>query len=645
MAQEILQNRKNEENAAERDLLDKFQTDPNWFFESKENFLAGGEAFLKIKYRKDDRIRLWECNNTQHMLLNAYFKCKAERRPVRLVVLKGRQQGCSTGVGAIGFMHMLCHAGANLLIATETKQDSGKNIYNMYRLYKNNFPIKLNTLHEVDGESIEFDESMNYGMINVTGERKVVSFTYKFIHLSEASKFGSLDEFMDDMLETVPMHLLNAAIFVESTAQDYGDEFHELWQVAEAGNEEGVGWEPLFIPWWIHEEYGEDNPVYQFKSERERRKFAESLNDTDESRWGNEVKLLELPPINIPISEGEVREVRLTLENLKWRRDKIATMKFSLPRFYRQYPSTADEAFRGAMLSPLDRNSLDWYSATNVRYEEDDEEKGEVAGELRKPYKTGEYFEKDEISNTFDFVSVQHPIVVLWEKVYRYREYIIGVDMAQGLESGDFSCAIVICRLPFRVVARLRGLDGRRLDPNEFARQLFALGQYYNNAMICPENNADGGALIRDLVNWNYPNLAREEIITGNPSKRYGWLNNGPSHKRMVAELQQTIRQRSIMIPDELVIDELKHLVYRPGRSGGIQAAKKGERRKPGSLPTGYYDDTSFALGGGLLLESVLEPPKSEKELEQDVKYRNHQRTIAARTENTYNENDWLNYG
>ena len=640
MAQEILQNRQNNDSAKTRDLLDKFQSDPSWFFESKENFLAGGEAFLKIKHRKDDRIRPWVCNNTQHVLLNAFFKCKNERRPVRLVVLKGRQQGVSTCVGAIGFKHMLCYPGANLLIATETKQDSGKNIYNMYRLYKNTFPMKLKTLHEIDGETIEFDESMNYGLINVTGERKVVSFTYKFIHLSEASKFVSLDEFMDDMLETVPMHLLNTSIFVESTAQDYGDEFHDLWQMAEAGSEEGVGWEPLFIPWWIHEEY-----EYQFRSERHKREFAESLHDADESRYGNEVKLLDLPPMDIPIRKGEIRKVGVTLENLYWRRDKIATMKFSLPRFYRQYPSTADEAFRGAMLSPLDRDSLDWYSVTNVRYEETDEEKGEIAGELRKPYKTGEFFEKDEISNTFEFKDVLHPIVILWDSVYRYREYIIGVDMAQGLESGDFSCAIVISRLPFRVVARLRGLDGRRLDPNEFGRQLFALGQYYNNALICPENNADGGALIRDLVNWNYPNLAREEMITGNPSKRYGWLNNGPTHKRMVAQLQQVIRERSLMIPDEMVIEEMKHIIYRPGRGGGVQAAKKGERRKPGSLPTGYYDDAVFSIGGALLLESVLPAPKDEKTIENEIKITNYRRNVYAREENTYDENQWLNYG
>ena len=160
-----------------------------------------GQTFLKIKDRKSDKIIPWVCNNSQHMLLNVFFDCRVEQRPVRLVVLKGRQQGASTGVGAIGFTNMMCHIGANLLIATETKQDSGKNIYDMYRRYKDNFPIALPVTHEVNGQLIQFGKQMNDAYIAVTGERRVVSRTIKFIHLSEAAKFENLNRFMDDMLK------------------------------------------------------------------------------------------------------------------------------------------------------------------------------------------------------------------------------------------------------------------------------------------------------------------------------------------------------------------------------------------------------------------------------------------------------------
>lgn len=647
MAREELEQRKKKADAPYYELLDKMKKDPLWFMESKENFLKGGEAFLKIKDRETDRLIPWVCNNTQHMLLNAFFDCKAERRPVRLVVLKGRQQGCSTGVGAIGFMNMMCYIGANLLIATETKSDSGKNVYNMYRLYKDSFPIKPEIRHEVDGETIEYGSEMNNAIIRVTGERRVVSSTYKFIHLSEAAKFYDLDKFMDDMLETVPMHVIDTSIFVESTAEEYGDMFHELWEMAKISTEDKVGWQQLFIPWWIHEDYGEDNEVNGFRSEAERKKFAESLNDSEDSRYGDEVSLLNLDPIDIPIRHGETRKIGVTLENLKWRRGKIAEKKFSLVDFCRQYPSTPDEAFMHAITSPLDRKSLDWYTKERLHYPEltDEGEPHPQAGQIRVPFDEGEFFEKDEISNTFEFKKVTHPIVRRWEEVHEYRKYIVGVDMAQGLETGDFSCAVVICRLPLRVVAILRGFDGRRLDPTEFAAQLFALGQYYNNAIICPENNKDAGAVVRDLVQRRYPNISREETITGNSAgKRYGWNNNGTTHRLMLAELQRVIREKQIDIWDELIIEELKHLVYRPGRGGSVEAAKKGQRRRPGSSPLGYYDDSSFALGGALLLDSLLETVKTESQIRNEMKIANMQARIQDKTEEVFDENAWLNY-
>ena len=628
---QTLHEREQRENEPQRQLLQTLQDNPLYFMSSKEAFIEGAEQFLFIK-DKEDRIRPWRCNNTQHMILNALFAAKEEKRPVRIVILKGRQQGCSTGVGAVGFMHMMCYRGANLLIATEEKQASGKNIYNMYRLYNEQFPVNYPLRHDVDNELIEFGPELNNGLIRVTGERRVTSFTYKFIHLSEAAMFEDLDGFMDMMLETVPMHLLDAAIFVESTAEDYGDMYHELWQQAE-DKRHNVGWEALFIPWFVHEEY-----EIPFRTTDEREQFAESLNSSKDDTFGDEVSLLKIPPIVIPTVNGEVKEVGITLENLKWRRDKIAVMKFSLPRFYRQYPSTSREAFLTAVLTVLDRDSLDWYTENRVY---DPETK-----KLRGTKKAGEFFERDVLSNTFTFEETRHPIVQIFEEVRPYHDYLIGVDMAQGLESGDFSCAIVVCRLPFRVVARLRGLDGRRLDPLEFGRQLLALGLYYNTARICPENNADGGGVCQALLNWQYPNLVSESVITGLPSKRYGWNNNGNTKKRMVAELQRVIREKAIDITDEVIIEEARHLVYKSGQrttGANVQAAKKGMRRRPGSLPVGYYDDTIFALGGALLLESCLQAPKKPEQNENEERMRSkQQRAWNMRPKN--DENEWLDY-
>ena len=567
------------------------------------------------------------------MILNAWFGALNEGRPFRGVFLKGRQQGCSTGVGGIGHMCMMCKPGTNLLIATEEKQASGKNIYNMYRTYNEKFPIQYPVRAHQSNEIIEFGEELNNGLIRVSGERKVTSFTYQFIHLSEAAMFMDLGKFLEMMLETVPLHLLETSIFIESTADSYGDQFNELWLQAQQNEKDKIGWQPVFIPWWVHEEY-----EYQFKDERDKNEFAESLNTTQEAQWGDEAALMTLPHIAIPTTGDEVRDVGISLEKLRWRRDKIAVMQMSKANFFRQYPSTWEEAFLHSVLSVLDRDALGWYTQTRVH--------DEVTGEKREPVKSGEFFERDEVSMNFLFEEGRDAIVNIFEDVKEYHEYILGADLAQGLETGDFSCGIVICRLPLRVVARLRGMDGRRLDPSEFARQLYALGQYFGNAWICPENNADGGAVSRLLLDWGYPKLVQESMITGQSANRYGWRNTSVTKKRMIGELQRHIREKTIDITDEVVIEEAKHLVYRSGQSttgSNVQAAKKGNTRRPGSPPTGYYDDTIFALGGVLLAESVLPAAKTPRTLQQQERMDRMKERDRERSKQ-YDENDWLNY-
>ena len=166
--------------------------------------------------------------------------------------------------------------------------------------------------------------------------------------------------------------------------------------------------------------------------------------------------------------------------------------------------------------------------------------------------------------------------------------------------------------------------------------------------MICPENNKDGGGVVRILIDAGYPKLTQESIITGNPSRnRYGWMNNGATKKRMVNALQEAFSERTIDITDEVIIEEAKHLIFKSGQSArgwNVMAAKKGQRRRPGSLPVGYYDDTIFALGGALLLESCLDAPKTPKMLESVEKMQRH-REMERKQHDRYDENAWLEYG
>ena len=76
------------------------------------------------------------------------------------------------------------------------------------------------------------------------------------------------------------------------------------------------------------------------------------------------------------------------------------------------------------------------------------------------------------------------------------RRYVIGADSASGLqvksEETDYSTAVVIDLETGEEYAAYRA----RVTPQDFAMDLDELGRFYNNAMIAPERNMDGGTVI-----------------------------------------------------------------------------------------------------------------------------------------------------
>jgi hypothetical protein len=103
--------------------------------------------------------------------------------------------------------------------------------------------------------------------------------------------------------------LPDTEIVLESTANGLGGEFHERWQMAEAGIGDYMA---VFIPWFWQEEYRRPVP-------------AGFIMDSEEE----------------PYAEAH----GLQPEQIAWRRAKIAELKDPL-LFRQEYPATAAEAFQ-----------------------------------------------------------------------------------------------------------------------------------------------------------------------------------------------------------------------------------------------------------------------------------------------------------
>ena len=98
--------------------------------------------------------------------------------------------------------------------------------------------------------------------------------------------------------------------------------------------------------------------------------------------------------------------------------------------------------------------------------------------------------------------------LVIFKKERPHRNYVIGADVAEGLEVGtnkrDWSAAAVIDEETGEQVAAYR----EQLIPEEYGWDLADLGHRYNDALIGVERNEDGGSVILTLeVACMYGNL------------------------------------------------------------------------------------------------------------------------------------------
>lgn len=525
------------------------------------------------------------------------------------------------------------------LIISEEKGGSGENIFGMYHMYFKYFQdLLIGELSEAEKNDWfwegDIEERFNYGHqfrlpngsgFNVVGEKLVTSRTLQFIHLSEAAFFNHLNDVLGMLNQTIPK-TSDSTMILETTAKAYGGDHHTMWLSSCAGRS---AFKPLFLPWYIHEEY-----KIPFKNDDEKQKFLSGLGETEEDEFGNEKELLA---INIHDEDWYKHwetikftgNDKVTPENLRWRRLVIKELNGVIPEFNRQYPTTPDMAFMSNSAHVLDINSVRWY--LNYVNPETNEK---MVQEPRR----GQLIETITQSGTAQYKEMRGGILATWEEPDKDAEYVIGVDPAEGNDGGDWSCAYVCKRLPFKIVCRLRGYDGRRVTLDEFTRQLFLLGKHYNMAHICPERNAQGSGVLLLLQQWAYPNLVAESIITQQPSPSFGWFNTTGMREIAVTMLQQAISSRSIGIPDEwLLRDEMHHFVYVNGRA---QAANKGNNSQAGVTVPGTHDDGLFALMGAILANRGLPRARTTEEVLFDRFMENKRKSERQ----SRKEADWMSH-
>ncbi len=181
--------------------------------------------------------------------------------------------------------------------------------------------------------------------------------------------------------------------------------------------------------------------------------------------------------------------------------------------------------------------------------------------------------------------------VWVWKYSLSEHKYIISADVSRG-DAADYSTFHVIDTGTSEVVAEFKG----KTPPDQFATLLAEAGKRYNEALICPENNTYGYAVIMKLRDLDYKNLYFKnekdrfsalyglgEVDLG----KIGFATTGQSRNQILAKLEQVIRNREIKTYSSRLYEEAKTFIWR----GNKAQAQKGQN-----------DDLMMALAIGVWL-------------------------------------------
>jgi len=141
--------------------------------------------------------------------------------------------------------------------------------------------------------------------------------------------------------------------------------------------------------------------------------------------------------------------------------------------------------------------------------------------------------------------------------------YYIGADIATG-RSQDYSAFSIMDRNGEEVVC-FKG----KISVDKFAELLMEYGYRYNNAILAPEGNDIGLAVVKLIQDKHYPNLYYStRLLRKKGQKRAqvedipGWLTTSKNRSVIIDELEQDIRNEDIFIRDPFFVQEAYTFIY-----------------------------------------------------------------------------------
>lgn len=515
---------------------------------------------LKIR-TKEQGLRPLVLNRAQRIVEAKAEEQRARTGRVRIIILKARQEGISTYVASRIFRGCtLWKYKRGLVIADELKRS--QEIFGFYERFRDNAPLVPEQKSGVRGRQLAWENDSRLTVETAKDQAAGRSASVQFLHGSEVGFWDHPEEVCTALFESLTP---DSEAYLESTANGVGNYFHQLWEGAVTGENE---WLPIFLPWWIHEEYAD--PVDQATREQ----IATSSDQFERRAQDAGIAL-----------DGEMHT--LSVEQLAWRRRKIRERNGDERGFRQENPATAEEAFLVSGGAYFDEQALADYRI-----------------KTRPPIARGNLI---RVESGLMFRPAERGDLRIWEMPRPDGHYVIGADTSEGKIAGgdstlveiagdrggsDFSVADVLEVGTMRQVAQLRG----RMHPDNFASALWNLGYFYNcgerhqAALIAPENNHESGkTVIKWLRDHNYPRIYIHRRYTQrreSVSEQMGWVTDATTRMPMLDELAALVRDGLIEVPSADTVREMTTFVRtQDGSHPGRPEAQEG-----------CHDDTVMSL-------------------------------------------------
>ena len=472
------------------------------------------EQCLWIK-NKSGQVQRLKLNPPQEKLYEAVRNLDRAGKPIRIIILKARQEGFSTLTEALIFHGAVTHRNREALIVAH-REDATSNLFRMSKRYFDllDEPMKP-MLKASNARELVFENpsknpkerekrpGLRSRIRCVTAGGKGIgrSDTLQYVHISEYAFWpdgaGGKAETLLGILQAVPAEA-GTMVVIESTANGY-DDFKSMWDRAVAGENDFT---PLFFAWFENPEYRK--PV------------------SPGTEWTAEEKELQ-------------EQYGLEDEQLSWRRWCIQNnCGGDVSKFHQEYPSNAEEAFLHSGEGVFDNEQV------QARLERcaDPIARGRI--------EDGRWIEKEQGE------------ISIYEKPETGVPYVIGGDTAG--EGSDWFTGIVINNVSGRIVATLR----RQYSEPEYVKQVRELGRMYNNALLSIEANFSTypNAKLQEL---NYPKLyvrEREDVYTGELHKSFGFRTTPQTRPRMIAQLVEVFQDHPEFFTDRALLKEMLTFVY-----------------------------------------------------------------------------------